>query len=98
MKPAARSAPAPKPGRFARLLNGPEQTDPLCLTNQSFGRKAHQIIQTVIVFDLADPSNSDLGGVTVTELNPAPGAARNFKKPIEQTNAMYALVREVETR
>jgi hypothetical protein len=185
MKPAARSeqgAPAAKPGWFARLLNGPEQSDPLYLTNQTFGQKArrvlfmispmivviaaglvaitmfapkttkapkaptsaevrakvlpdfnqefkldsnrdlevtevhfehaggnlmvgnihnksnHEIIQAVIVFDLADPSNSDLGGVTVTELNLAPGATRTFKKPIEQTNAMYALVREVETR
>ena len=61
-------------------------------------RRNHQILQEVVVFDLADPSNSDLGGVTVTELNLAPGATRTFKKPIEQTNAMYALVREVETR
>jgi len=34
----------------------------------------------------------------VTETNLAPGSVRTFKKPIEQSNAMFALVREVETR
>jgi hypothetical protein len=58
----------------------------------------HQIIQATVTFDVADPSHSDLGGVTVTEINLSPGAIRAFKQPIEQTNAMYALVREVATR
>jgi hypothetical protein len=56
------------------------------------------IIQAVVVFELADSAHSELGAVTVTETNLAPGASRTFKKPIEQTNAMYALVREMETR
>jgi hypothetical protein len=185
MKPAGRSsedAPAAQPGWFARWLNGPAQSDPLYLTNQTFGQKVrrmlillspvvvviaggilamvlfapkttkvrkpltaaevrakvlpefnqpikldsnpdlevtevhfehaggnimvgnlhnkstHRIIQAIIVFELADPSNSELGGVTVTETDLAPGTTRTFKKPIEQSNAMYALVREVETR
>jgi hypothetical protein len=58
----------------------------------------HQIVQAVIVFELGDASRSGLGGVTVTETNLAPGSVRTFKKPIEQSNAMFALVREVETR
>jgi len=58
----------------------------------------HQIIEAVVVFDLADPSSSALGGVTVTETNLAPGATRTFRKPIEQTNATFALVREVSTK
>jgi hypothetical protein len=185
MKPGAQSAegaPAAKPGLFARFLSAPAPSDPLYLTNQTFGQKArrilltvspllvviagvlvafslfrpkvdkapreltpaevrakvlpalnqeikldsnrdlevtevhfehggsslmvgnlrnktdHQIIQAVVVFELADPSRTELGAVTVTETNLAPGTVRTFKKPIEQTNAMYALVREVETR
>jgi hypothetical protein len=185
MKPGARSAegtPTAKPGFFARMLNGPSQSDPLYLTNQTSGQKArrillmlspmllvivgglvaikvfapkttsapraltaaevrarvlpifnkeiivdsnkdlevtevhfehtagnliagnirnktnHQIIQAVVVFDLADPSNSGIGGVTVTETNLAPGASRSFRMPIEQANATYALVRQVDTK
>lgn len=186
MKPGARSAegaPAAKPGLFARFLAAPAPSDPLYLTNRTFGQKArrtllivsplivvvagvivaigifgpksdkapreltvaeikakvlpdfnreikldsnkdievtevhfdhpagsslivgnlenktdHPIIQAVIVFELADPAHSGLGGVIVTETNLAPGATRTFRKPVEQTNAMYALVREVETR
>lgn len=58
----------------------------------------HQITQVVIAFELADPSRSGLGGVTVTETHLAPGAVRTFRKPIDQTNAMYALVQDVDTR
>ncbi len=58
----------------------------------------HAIVQAVVVFDLADPSESALGGVTVTELNLAPGTMRTFKMPIEQTNAIRAVVREVSTK
>jgi hypothetical protein len=183
MKPGARSsegAPAAKPGWLARLLNGPAQSDPLYLTNQTFGQKArrmslmvaplvlvlagvlvaihflspktarapkelttaevqakvlpgfnkdfklesnkdlaiaevhfeganmmvgslrnttdHVIFQADVVFELADSSHSELGAVTVTELNLAAGSTREFRKSIEQANAMYALVREVETK
>ena len=185
MKPEARSAadaPAAKPGLLARFLSGPAPSDPLYLTNQTFGQKArrilliaspllvviagvllaialsrpktdkapkeltsaevrekvlpafnkeikldsnkdlevteihfehaggsvmvgnirnktdHRIVQAIVVFELADAARSGLGAVTVTETNLAPGAVRTFKQPIEQTTAMYALVREVETR
>jgi flagellar basal body-associated protein FliL len=185
MKPEARSsegAPAAKPRLFARFLSGPAPSDPLYLTNQTFGQKArrillmvtplvvviaavlgavaifspktdkgpkqltvaeikakvlpgfnkeikldsnqdlevtevhfehaggslmvgnlrnktsHRIVQAVVVFELADASRSELGGVTVTEINLDPGVVRTFKKPIEQANAVYALVREVDTR
>jgi hypothetical protein len=185
MKPRARSAegaPAAKPGFFARLLNGHSQSDPLYLTNQTFGQKARRVLliispmvlvivgglvavkifspntskaprvltnaelrakvlpefnkvitletnkdlevtevhfehtngtfiignirnktdrrifQAVVIFDLADHSNSGLGGVTVTETDLAPGASRSFKQSIEQSDATYALVREVDTK
>jgi hypothetical protein len=179
---SAEGAPAANTGLVDRLLNGPAPSDPLYLTNQTFGQKARRILfmaspillvsaagllvitllvpkstnapkmltaselrtrtlpgfdkhfkldsnqdlevtevhfehtgastivgkihnksgrritLAVVVFELADPSNSALGAVTVTELDLAPGASRAFKKPIEQTNAMSALVREVDTR
>jgi hypothetical protein len=185
MKPGARSAeggPAAEQGWFTRLLNGPSQSDPLYLTNQTPGQKArrvflmaspmlvviaggliaivvlspktakaprqvtaaevkakvlpefnqpikletnqdlevtevhfehtggnqivgslknkssHEIIQAVVVFDLADLDNSGLGGVTITEMNLPPGASRSFRKAIDQSNAMHALVREVDSR
>jgi hypothetical protein len=186
MKPGARSsedAPAAKQGWFTRWLNGPEQSDPLYLTNQTFGQKArrwlfialpvavvigggvaaivmlapktalppkaltaaevsarvlpefdhkefaldtnhdlevtevrfehssgnfmvgnlhnksnHPIVQAVVVFALANAERSELGAVTLTELNLAAGASREFRKPIEQGTATYALVREVDTK
>jgi hypothetical protein len=58
----------------------------------------HDIVQATVTFDLADVSNSQLGGVTVTELNLGPNSVRPFKRNVEQANAIYALVREVETR
>jgi hypothetical protein len=179
---SAEGAPAAKTGLVDRLLNGPAPSDPLYLTNQTFGQKARRFLfmaspilllsaagllvitllipkstnaprlltaselraktlpgfdkhfkldsnrdlevtevhfehtggsmiagnlhnksdrrisLAVVIFELADPSNSALGAITVTELDLAPGASRTFKKPIEQTNAMSALVREVDTR
>ncbi len=61
-------------------------------------KSGHAIVEAVVVFELADPDNSQLGGVTVTEINLAPGANRTFRKSIEQTNAAFALVREVDTK
>ena len=61
-------------------------------------KSSHRIVQAIIVFDVADPANSELGGVTVVETDLAPGAMRTFRKSIQQSSATYALVREVETR
>jgi hypothetical protein len=55
-------------------------------------------VQAVVTFELADATDSRLGGVTVTEENLAPGVMRPFKKTIDQVNAASALVREVETK
>jgi hypothetical protein len=54
-------------------------------------------VEATVAFELADPSNSGLGAVTVKETNLAPGTSRTFRMPIEQANAMYAL-REVDTK
>lgn len=185
MKPGARSSedtPAGEPGLLARLFAAPAPSDPLYLTNQTFGQKARRILllaapvvvvvaavvvaillfgpkstkapkeltaaevaakllpdfnkeikldsnkdlevlevhfehtggnfmlgsirnatgreiaQAVVVFDLADVDHSNVGGVTVTETELAPGAVRSFKQAIEQTTAVYGVVREVQTR
>jgi len=75
-----------------------EHTGEHSMVGTLHNKSDHPIVEAVVTFELADPANSQLGGVTVTEINLAPGASRTFRKPIEQTNAMYALVREVETR
>jgi len=75
-----------------------EHTGGNTIVGNIHNKSAHRIVQAVIVFELADPSNSGIGGVTVTETDLAPGATRTFRQPIEQSNATYALVREVETR
>jgi hypothetical protein len=58
----------------------------------------HPIAEAVVVFDLVDASRSQLGGVTVTETGLLPGAIRSFRKPIEQANAAYVVVRELRSQ
>lgn len=59
---------------------------------------AHEIRTADIVFDLTDSSGSQLGGVRQRLENLAPLTRVNFRLPIEQNNASYALVREVKTQ
>jgi hypothetical protein len=59
---------------------------------------SHRIAEAVVVFDLANDSRSQLGGVTVTETNLSPGAIRSFSKPIEQASAVRVVVREVRSQ
>ena len=56
------------------------------------------IREAVVVFDLVDATKSQLGGVTVTETNLAPGEVRKFHQAIEQKNAAYAVVRDLRTQ
>jgi hypothetical protein len=65
----------------------------------SLQNKTDRLIpEAVVVFDLTDARGSQLGGITVTETNLAPGAVRKFQRDIEQKTATYALVREVHTQ
>jgi hypothetical protein len=59
---------------------------------------AHEIRAADIVFDLTDSKGSQLGGVSQRLENLAPQTRVNFRLPIEQNNAKFALVREVRTR
>lgn len=61
-------------------------------------KSTRQIAQAEVIFDVADRFQSDLGGVTIIETNLPPAATRNFRKSIEQTKAVYALVREVTAK
>lgn len=75
-----------------------EHTDGSSIVGSIRNKSDHYVIQATVVFALADLSNSALGGVTVTQTNLPPRASRTFRWPIEQANAKYALVRELDSR
>lgn len=56
------------------------------------------LAEVVVVLDLLDADGSQLGGITITEKNLAPGTSRNFQKAIDQTTAVQAVVRNVRTQ
>jgi hypothetical protein len=58
----------------------------------------HLIPTTEIVLNLTDKSGSHLGAVSAQVNNLAPNALVKFQTPIEQKNAAFALVREVQTQ
>ena len=53
---------------------------------------------TEIVLNLTDKTGSQLGAVSAQVDNLAPNATVKFQIPIEQTDAAFALVREVRTQ
>ena len=53
---------------------------------------------TQIVLDLTDRTGSQLGAVSARVDNLAPNATGSFQIPIEQTDAAFTLVREVQTQ
>jgi hypothetical protein len=53
---------------------------------------------TEIILNLTDKMGSHLGAVSAKVDNLAPNASVKFQLPIEQTDATFALVREVQTR
>jgi hypothetical protein len=75
-----------------------EHTASSLLVGNLQNKTDHTIHEAVVVFDLTDARGSQLGGVTVTETNLAPGRVREFKQPIVQSTATYALVRDVHTQ
>ncbi|HTS28293.1 MAG TPA: FxLYD domain-containing protein [Bryobacteraceae bacterium] len=58
----------------------------------------HSISTAEIVFDLTDARGSQLGAVSERLENLSPQKSQQFRLPIEQTSARFALVREVRTR
>jgi hypothetical protein len=53
---------------------------------------------TEIVLNLTDATGSQLGAVSARVDNLAPNATANFQIPIVQTDAAFALVREIQTQ
>jgi hypothetical protein len=53
---------------------------------------------TEIILNLTDKRGSHLGAVSAHVENLAPNATMKFQTPIEQTGAVFALVREVQTQ
>ena len=75
-----------------------DRTSGTALTGTVKNNTAHQIETADIVFDLTDSAGSQLGGVKQRLENLAPQTRTNFRLPIEQNTARFALVREVKTR
>jgi len=59
------------------------------------GRLIHT---TEIILNLTDKTGSHLGAVSAQVDNLAPHATMKFQAPIEQKDAAFALVREVQTQ
>jgi hypothetical protein len=68
------------------------------VTGTAKNNTGHLIHTTEIVFNLTDQGGSLLGAVSAHVDNLAPNATVQFQIPIEQTNAAFALVREVQTQ
>jgi len=68
------------------------------LTGTARNNTDHQIQTAKIVFNLTDQGGSQVGAVSAQVENLAPNATVEFQIPIEQTNAAFALVREVQTQ
>ncbi|MGO9255529.1 MAG: FxLYD domain-containing protein [Bryobacteraceae bacterium] len=58
----------------------------------------HEIHIAEAVFDLTDSGGSQLGGVSARIENFKAKSTANFRIPIQQTEASFALVREIHTR
>jgi hypothetical protein len=58
----------------------------------------HLIHTTEIILNLTDKTGSHLGAVSAQVDNLAPNATVKFQLPIEQKDAAFALVREVQTQ
>jgi hypothetical protein len=68
------------------------------LTGTARNNTDHLIHTAKIVFNLTDQGGSQVGAVSAQVENLAPNATVRFQVPIEQTNAAFALVREVQTQ
>ena len=65
----------------------------------TFKNNTDRLIRTTeIVLNLTDATGSQLGAVSARVDNLAPNATANFQIPIVQTDAAFALVREIQTQ
>jgi hypothetical protein len=74
-----------------------DHTKGTVLAGTVMNNTGHQIHTAEIVFDLTDETGTQLGGVSQRLENLPPRIHQDFRLPIEQSNASYALVREVRT-
>jgi hypothetical protein len=75
-----------------------EHTKGTMLAGTVMNNTGHQINTAEIVFDLTDATGTQLGGVSQRLENLPPRIHQTFRMPIEQSDASFALVREVKTR
>ncbi len=59
---------------------------------------AHSIEDAEVIFDLADARGSGVGAVSCKFKRLPPGASTSFQNPVAQTDAVYAIVREVHSQ
>jgi hypothetical protein len=71
---------------------------PLQLSGVAKNNSDREIAAAELVFDLTDQTGSRQGAVTTEVKNIAAKSSVTFTFPIEQTNATFALVREVHVR
>jgi hypothetical protein len=75
-----------------------DRTSGIALLGTAMNNTAHEIQTAELVFDLVDSSGSQLGGVSQRLEKLAPQTRLDFRLPILQKTAQFALVREVRTR
>jgi hypothetical protein len=75
-----------------------DHTKGTAVTGTVMNNTTHEIQSAEIVFDLTDSTGSQLGGVSQRIEHLAPQIRQAFRLPVEQSTAMYALVREVKTQ
>ncbi len=77
-----------------RVEHGPQTS----LVGSMKNTTDHEIHLAEAVFDLTDSVGSQLGGVSATIENFKAGSTASFRVPIRQSDASFALVREIHTQ
>jgi hypothetical protein len=100
--------PAPEPSAAelaAKLLPNVDKTINIEVNQDAQVLDAHvereggmKVAGTEIILNLTDKTGSHLGAVSAQVDNLAPHATMKFQAPIEQKDAAFALVREVQTQ
>jgi hypothetical protein len=75
-----------------------DHTKGTVLAGTVMNNTTHKIQTAEIVFDLTDDTGTQLGGVSQRLENLPPRIHQEFRLPIEQSTASFALVREVRTK
>jgi hypothetical protein len=102
---AAKLLPKMEPNMHVQTAREVEVTEvhvepgpPAFLVGGMRNTTTHDIRSAEAVFDLTDGGGSQLGAVSARVENLKPGASTSFRIPIQQTKAMFALVRDIHSQ